>query len=251
MTPLQQTAPFPGGVGITRLRVYDWEDSNGVCGGSPHMHTASTEAYFVLAGTGHVETIRSTGYETYDLAPNDVLWFSPGTIHRLVNHDNLEILAIMQNGGLPEAGDAVLTFEEDVVGDPNQYARAAALSSDPSASLPDAARARRDAALAGYERLKAAALAGDQQAVERFQQDAVRLVQGRVPTWQALWTETIAPESARTGTWLRDLANGNFGHFREATVSRADPMGAEGIFGMCGMLQKWDTTYLPGATRQR
>jgi mannose-6-phosphate isomerase-like protein (cupin superfamily) len=241
MTTTQQPAPFPGGVALTRLGVYDWEAADGVCGGSPHMHTASTEAYLVLSGTGRVETIRSSGYESHDLAPNDLLWFSPGTIHRIVNIGDLDILAIMQNGGLPEAGDAVLTFEADIVADPERYFRAAALAATPpSGSLEHAARTRRDAAMAGYQRLKDAALAGDFDAVEQFQRDAVRLVQSRVPGWQALWSGTIAPEAARTERWLADLAEGRFSHFKDAAVSRTAPANPERVFGMCGMLQKWD-----------
>jgi mannose-6-phosphate isomerase-like protein (cupin superfamily) len=241
MTTTQQPAPFPGGVALTRLGVYDWEAADGVCGGSPHMHTASTEAYLVLSGTGRVETIRSSGYESHDLAPNDLLWFSPGTIHRIVNTGDLDILAIMQNGGLPEAGDAVLTFEPDVVADPQRYARTSALAATPpSGSLAQAARTRRDAAMTGYQRLKDAALAGDFDAVEQFQRDAVRLVQSRVPGWQELWSGTIAPEAARTEQWLADLAEGRFSHFKDAAVSRTAPANPERVFGMCGMLQKWD-----------
>jgi mannose-6-phosphate isomerase-like protein (cupin superfamily) len=241
MTTTQQTAPFPGGVALTRLGVYDWEAADGVCGGSPHMHTASTEAYLVLSGTGRVETIRSSGYESHDLAPNDLLWFSPGTIHRIVNTGDLDILAIMQNGGLPEAGDAVLTFEADIVADAERYSRTAALAATPpSGSLAQAARTRRDAAMAGYQRLKNAALAGDFDAVEQFHSDAVRLVQSRVPGWRELWSGTIAPEAARTEQWLADLAEGQYSHFKDATVSRTAPASPERIFGMCGMLQKWD-----------
>ncbi|HEU4668298.1 MAG TPA: cupin domain-containing protein [Arthrobacter sp.] len=241
MTTQQPAAPFPGAVALTRLGVYDWEAADGVCGGSPHMHTASTEAYLVLSGRGRVETIRRSGYESYDLAPNDLLWFSPGTIHRLVNEDNLEILAIMQNSGLPEAGDAVLTFEADILASPDGYAQAASLpAGPPSESLQEAARTRRDAAVAGYQRIKEAALAGRQDVVEQFYRDAVRLVQSRVPDWQTLWDETIAPESARTGTWLTDLAEGRFSHFAEAAVVRSDPAGPDRLFGMCGRLQKWD-----------
>jgi len=206
------------------------------------MHTASTEAYLVLSGKGRVETIRSSGYESYDLAPDDLLWFSPGTIHRLVNEDNLEILVIMQNGGLPEAGDAVMTFAPDILARPERYARAASLAeAPPSVSPQDAARTRRDAAMAGYQLLKEAALAGRLDAVEQFQRDAVRLVQARVPEWQALWDETIAPEAARTGTWLKDLADGRFSHFEEAAVVRSSSGGRNQILGMCGRLQKWDT----------
>lgn len=241
MTADQPAARFPGAVALSRLGVYDWEAADGVCGGSPHMHTASTEAYLVLSGKGRVETIRQSGYESHDLAPNDLLWFSPGTIHRLVNEDNLEILVVMQNAGLPEAGDAVLTFEADVLASPERYAAAASLvGGPPSLSLPDAARARRDAAMAGYQRLKEAALAGRHDVVEQFQRDAVRLVQSRVPAWQALWDRTIAPEAARTGDWLSELAAGRFSHFAEAAVVRSEAAGPELAFGMCGRLQKWE-----------
>jgi mannose-6-phosphate isomerase-like protein (cupin superfamily) len=244
MTVLRQAAPFPGAVALTRLGVYDWESADGVCGGSPHMHTASTEAYLVLAGTGRVETVTASGYESHDLAPDDLLWFSPGTIHRLVNTGGLDILAIMQNGGLPEAGDAVLTFEADVVADAERYARTARVdggTGSASEGLASAARTRRDAALAGYQRLKEAAQTGDFDAVEQFHRAAVRLVQSRVPAWRELWTGKITPEAARTGQWLTDLAEGRFSHFRDAAVSRTAPAGTERIFGMCGMLRKWDS----------
>lgn len=241
MTTTTVTAPFPGGVGLTRLKVYEWETADGVCGGSPHMHTASTEAYFVLAGNGRVETIRTSGYESYELAPNDLLWFSPGTIHRLVNDGDLEILAIMQNGGLPEAGDAVLTFDSEVVADPVRYARAASLTGgSPSDSLQNAARLRRDAALAGYQRLKEAAIAGEGQYLRKFHQDAVRLIQSRVPEWTSLWKETVVPESRRTANWLKELAQGQASHFANATVARSEANSPGTIFGMCGTLQKWD-----------
>ncbi|WP_411375254.1 cupin domain-containing protein [Arthrobacter sp. MPF02] len=240
MTAQQAPAHFPGAVALSRLGVYDWEAADGVCGGSPHMHTASTEAYLVLSGTGKVETIRQSGYASYDLAPNDLLWFTPGTIHRLVNQDNLEILVVMQNSGLPEAGDAVLTFDADTMASPERYAKAASLPGGPSSSLPDAARARRDAAMAGYQRIKEAALAGQHDVVEQFQRDAVRLVQARVPAWQALWDKTIAPEAARTETWLKELAAGRFSHFADAAVVRAQAAGPERAFGMCGRLQKWE-----------
>lgn len=244
MTIMRQGTMFPGAVSLTRVSVYDWEAADGVCGGSPHMHTASSEAYLVLGGTGRVETITVSGYESHDLAPDDLLWFSPGTIHRLINEDNLEILAVMQNAGLPEAGDAVLTFDADIVADPERYAVSSSLDSRLHATTDSAgnpAHSRRNRALAGYQRLKEAAQAGDYEALEQFHRDAIRLVQSRVPRWQELWRERIAPEAARTEKWLTELANGKYSHFRDAGVSRTRPAGPGQVFGMCGLLQKWDS----------
>src|SRR5262245_55872195 len=116
---------FPGGVGVSGLRVYDWATADGLCGGSPHLHLACPEAYVVVAGEGAVQTLTWDGYAETPLRPGAVVWFTPGTIHRLVNGDGrLHIVVIMQNSGLPEAGDAVFTFPPAVLDDPEQYDRA-------------------------------------------------------------------------------------------------------------------------------
>ena len=108
--------PFPGAIAATHLRVYDTEAPDGLAGGTPHLHTACTEAYWVVAGTGAVQTLTAGGYEEVPLEPGAFVWFTPGTIHRLVNGGDLEILVLMQNAGLPEAGDMVITFPADVLG---------------------------------------------------------------------------------------------------------------------------------------
>src|SRR5262245_61519905 len=99
--------PLPGAVGVSGLQVYDWPTADGLCGGSPHVHLACAEAYVVIEGKGSVQTLNTEGFASTPLRPGTVLWFTPGTIHRLVNDDGLRIVVIMQNDGLPEAGDAV------------------------------------------------------------------------------------------------------------------------------------------------
>ncbi|WP_091345385.1 hypothetical protein [Micromonospora rhizosphaerae] len=68
----------------------------------------------------------------------------------------------MQNGGLPEAGDAVLTLPPDQLADPATYAAAITLSGGgaPGTDL-SATYARRDLAARGFERQRAAAAASD------------------------------------------------------------------------------------------
>ena len=111
--------PLPGGVGVSGLTVYDWEAADGLCGGTPHMHLACSEAYIVIEGTGSVQTLTTSGYADTPLRPGDVVWFTPGTIHRLVNSGGLRLVVLMQNSGLPEAGDAVFTFPAPVLADPD------------------------------------------------------------------------------------------------------------------------------------
>lgn len=120
-------APLPGGVGVSRLRVYDTVAPDGLVGGTPHVHLCCTEGYVVTDGEGAVQTLTSSGFRETPLRPGVVVWFEPGTVHRLVNTGGLGIVVLMQNSGLPEAGDAVLTFPPDVLADPGVYAAAAEL----------------------------------------------------------------------------------------------------------------------------
>src|SRR5262249_2793804 len=125
-------SPLPGAVGVSGLRVYDWPTADGLCGGSPHVHLTCAEAYVVVAGEGSVQTLTGDGFAETPLRPGTVAWFTPGTIHRLVNGDGgLHIVVIMQNSGLPEAGDAVFTFPPEILADPDAYGWAAALRPDP------------------------------------------------------------------------------------------------------------------------
>src|SRR5215470_736816 len=124
-------AAFPGATGLTVLEVYDWVAPDGLRGGSAHVHLASTEGYLVLSGAGSLQTLSHQGYTATPLRPGDCVWFTPGTIHRLVNDGGLRLAIVMQNAGLPEHGDAVLTFAPGVLADPARYARAASL--DPAA----------------------------------------------------------------------------------------------------------------------
>ena len=72
------------------------------------------------------------------------VWFTPGTIHRLLNDGgDLEIVVLMQNAGLPEAGDMVITFDDAVLPTPRPT-EAAALPEATTASDPDPAWAWRD-----------------------------------------------------------------------------------------------------------
>jgi hypothetical protein len=86
----------------------------------------------VLAGAGSAQTLGWRGFAETPLAPGALVWFTPRKVHRLVNDGGLEILVIMSNTGLPEAGDAVLTFPAEVLADVEAHRRAAALPTQKS-----------------------------------------------------------------------------------------------------------------------
>lgn len=240
---------FPGGTGVTMLEVYDWPCPDGLRGGSAHIHLASTEGYVVIAGTGRLQTLGGHGYAEAPLRPGDCLWFTPGTVHRLVNDDGgLRILVVMQNAGLPEAGDAVLTFPPGVLADPARYAAAAALppADHGEQALAAAARRRRDLAIEGFLELREQVLASGPAALEPFLAAAVRLVGGRVAQWRAHWQQQAAAVAGLTGRHLAAIAAAQPGHLREGTLLRIPHGGRPAGYGMCGRL----TTY-PAAAAQR
>ncbi|MDF2050043.1 cupin domain-containing protein [Arthrobacter sp. Cr_A7] len=231
---------FPGGTAVSGLRVYDWEAADGLCGGSPHLHTVSTEAYVVTGGTGQVHTISMAGAAEHELTAGSLLWFSPGTVHRLVNSHQLTLNVIMSNAGLPEAGDAVLTFPRAILADPDKYAQHAVLPRDADeAVVAAAARRRRDLAMEGYAELHTSVLREGPDALAAFHRAAAVLVRPRVERWKKIWSETVRSQVDATEQALEDLADGSARPLAGAAVATAGRRPGEG-YGMCGRLTTWD-----------
>ena len=239
LTVRRSPAPSPR----PHLRVYDTAAPDGLAGGTPHLHTACTEAYWVVAGAGSVQTLTTSGYEEVPLEPGAFVWFTPGTIHRLVNRGDLEILVLMQNAGLPEAGDMVITFPPEVLASAASYSAAATLPEDErtTTGTGDAARARRDLAVPAFVELRDATAAGDPAPLRAFHDAAARLVQPHVATWTKRWREGPLREVEHTGDLLRALAEADPDHLADASVHQLPPPAAERRMGCCGTLG----TFLP------
>lgn len=232
---------FPGATSVSRLSVYDWPTIDGLAGGSPHLHTASAEGYVVLGGRGAVQTLSRDGYASHPLAEGDLVWFTPGTVHRLVNHADLDILVVMQNAGLPEAGDAVLTFPFEVLTDPDAYVRAATLppASAGEEAVAAAARARRDLAVEGYLSLVDRVRAEGPAALHGLYAAAARLVADRTADWTSRWRDGAAAQATATGAHLAALAQGDGTHLSASSVRRREAVPPPPRYGMCGRLQVW------------
>lgn len=239
-------AAFPGSTGVTVLEVYDWAAPDGLPGGSAHVHLASTEGYVVWSGRGRLQTLGSRGYAETPLRPGDCVWFTPGTIHRLVNEAGLTLLAVMQNAGLPEHGDAVLTFPPAILADPGAYHRAAALP-DPGAgedAVAAAARARAALAVEGFGALRDAVTSRGPAALEDFYAAAVALRGGLAGDWRERWQAGALATTQRTARHLRGVGAGDISHLETgAGVWRVEGPAAPRAYGMCGRL----TTYPPEA----
>ena len=241
---------FPGATSVSVLEVYGGRAPDGLAGGAPHLHTVSAEAYVVIGGRGRLQTVDGTGFAEHPLEPGSLVWFEPGVIHRVVNDGgHLEVRVVMQNAGLPEAGDAVMTFPDDVLADPERYRAAATL---PGADRSDeerlaAALARRDLAVEGFLALFGddAVDAGhlddghlDPARLARLHDRAVALVAPRAPEWRARWQAGALAAALETGRRLDALEAGRDPGLADARVA-ASP--AADAFGMCGRLRTYRT----------
>ncbi|WP_189867036.1 cupin [Streptomyces poonensis] len=230
---------LPGAVAVSHLSVYDWPAADGVCGGSPHLHLTCSEAYVVTGGRGAVQTLTVSGYEVTPLVPGTVAWFTPGTVHRLVDEDDLRITVLMQNDGLPEAGDAVLTLPPEYLTDPETYAAATAVPADvPEEERERIVRTRRDLALEGYRALRDA---GGPEPLAAFHRAAAALVRPRLAHWRKRWEHGARAAAAATGDQLDRLERGDVSHLADAVVRSEQPV-EYGKFGMCGRLDVYRGT---------
>lgn len=241
---MTHASTFPGGTAVTWLDVYDTESIDGMRGGTPHLHLVSAECYVVVAGRGRLQTVSAAGVGETELAPGTVAWFTPGTVHRAVNDGDLRVLVLMANSGLPEAGDAVMTFPPEHLGDAAGYRAAAQLPERATeAERQSDADRRRDLAVQGFLDLRAAMERGDSGPLEALYAAAARIVQPLVPSWEPIWNEVVGAQAERTRAALPALANGDWSGLLASGVFEADANPGERRFGMCGRL----STYRLGA----
>lgn len=236
--------PLPAAVGITHLKVYNTQAPDGLIGGSPHLHFVCTEAYIVVGGRGAVQTLGANGFQEIALEPGKLVWFTPGLIHRLINHDGaLEIQVVMQNAGLPEAGDFVLTFPKSLLHDEQGYYGAASLSprGEVYTSGDEAARRRRDLAVEGFIELRKRYDAEGPAALEAFYEAAAQLIRPKLARWREVWEE--GPLSATNGTnaQLQALGQNDTSHMLNGDVFAIPAPEEPRRLGVCGTLG----VYLP------
>lgn len=227
---------MPGATLATRLKVYDTAGPDGQRGGTPHMHLLCSEMYFVLSGSGFVDMIDWHGFSRHPLQAHSALVFSPGTLHRLINPEgDLELLITMQNSGLPERGDNVVSFEEEILADDLAYQRAMAASSF------EEAYARRDRGVEGFLALKAAfdqSLEHGRQRLERFFEQATSRTKPLRSQWQHVIEQGALSEARQSLNHLQHLNRQQFDYLRGAQHFAIAPS-AYTTPGFCGALNRY------------
>jgi mannose-6-phosphate isomerase-like protein (cupin superfamily) len=236
---VRDAPPFPGAIGASHLRVYESAAPDGLRGGTPHVHLCCTEAYWVVAGRGRVQTLGPAGFREVPLEPGGFVWFTPGTIHRLVNEDGrLEILVLMQNAGLPEAGDMVITFGPELLGEREAYLAAHRLPPEEATTegTGTPARVRRDRGVQGFLELQRATLNEGRPPLDAFYRRAAALLAPELPRFRSLWERGPLAAAQRTGAQLEALARADIGHLADASVHVHAPPTDVRRMGCCGTL---------------
>lgn len=227
---------MPGATLMTRLKVYDTPTPDGQIGGTPHVHLVCTEMYVVLAGRGAVEIIDKDGFSRVELKQHDALLFSAGTIHRLINPNrDLEILVIMQNSGLPERGDNVVTFTEEHLSNDDAYAEAMQVNTI------EEAYQRRNRGVEGFLELKAAfeeSQAAGQTKLKQFYEHAKARTAHRLQQWHDIVHEGALDTAEQSLTQIEQLQQGNTTYLSSNDYalirSNDDPK-----LGFCGHLNRY------------
>jgi mannose-6-phosphate isomerase-like protein (cupin superfamily) len=232
---------LPGGIGISLLKVYEIEAPDGLVGGTPHVHLACSEGYYVIAGSGAVQTLNPKGFAETPLRTGTVVWFGPGTIHRVVNGGGLQILALMSNSGLPETGDAVLTLPPEDLTDRETYLKATALTGEGEART-SSAIARRDLALQGFAVLRESYETEGPSALDDFYAAAIRIVQPQLADWRRRWEQGARRLADETGAALDALEAGTAPHLQTAELHQLPAPTEFGRHGMCGRLDTYEIT---------
>jgi mannose-6-phosphate isomerase-like protein (cupin superfamily) len=244
---------LPGGVGLTHVKVFDTPGPDGLISGGAHIHLVCSEIYFCLQGTGQIELLTSGGLETIDLLPNKVVFFRPGSFHRVLNpNKNLELLAIMQNGGLPERGDFVMSFPPDVLNNPVAYNQALR-----APTMPDAHK-RRDLSILGYNELKSAFARSreeGQAALHDFYRSARNIIAPKVDGFEWVLKAGSQTELKSSLDACDFLKAGRVDYLEHSPFANRDGDGHAALYplsepakpGMCGELHNYalDESFLP------
>ena len=225
---------MPGAILTTRLKVYDTAGPDGQFGGTPHLHLCCTEMYFVIGGSGSVEIIDPTGFSVVELPLHAAYIFSPGTIHRLINpRKDLELFIMMQNSGLPERGDNLVTFTDEIMQSQDKFAAAMKVQ-----SVEDGYR-RRDQGVAGFLELKKAFQQGKGLvALQRFYDLAAKRTSNRQAEWRDVVTEGALAEARHSLAILDELAQGKTDYLAE-TQQHLVLSQPHSTVGFCGHLNRY------------
>jgi mannose-6-phosphate isomerase-like protein (cupin superfamily) len=228
---------LPAGIGLSHIDVYNTPGPDGAIGGGAHIHMVCAETYYVLEGAGQMELLSINGVETIELLPAKAVFFRPGIFHRVLNpNKNLKLLSVMQNGGLPERGDFVMSFPQEILASPAEYAKAVRVTDIPSALT------RRDLSIKGYMAIKQAfAKSKDdgQKALRAFYKAARDLMVAKVDGFEWVLKVGAQNEVKNSLDACDFIRAGRTDYLEAASHAALYPLAEPGTPGMCGELHPY------------
>lgn len=142
---------------------------------------------------------------------------------------------MMQNSGLPESGDNVATFKEDLLSTDESYQSAMRASSF------EEAQRRRDKGGEGFTELKAAfdqGLEAGRVALAQFYARAAQRTAALQQSWQSVIEHGPLQEAQDSLTQLERLSRGQYDYLKEAQQFHIEA-GKFETLGFCGALNRY------------
>ncbi|MCX6567222.1 MAG: cupin domain-containing protein [Candidatus Aminicenantes bacterium] len=138
-----------GGIGLTRITVYDQRPApDGLQSGAPYMRAVTDEGFYVISGTGRIELHDvHNGFRSVNLSPGRYVQIPPCTLHRLIGTDHLVVLGVTGSAGPAARNDARIYFGQAVDENPVEFVRLTGLA---EAEGLEGALKRRDEAVRAY-----------------------------------------------------------------------------------------------------
>ena len=191
-TRMADRPPFPGAIAATHLRVYDTAAPDGLAGGTPHLHTACTEAYWVVAGTrrrADADDARATRRCRSSPAPSCGSRRAPSTASSTTATSRSS--SSCRTPACPRPATWSSPSRPRSWRRPSPTRRPPTLPEDErtTSGTGDAARARRDLAVPTFIELREATEAGDPAPLRAFHEAAARLVQPHIADWTKRWRD--------------------------------------------------------------
>ena len=167
-----------------------------------------------------------------------------------MNDGDLEIIIVMQNGGLPEAGDCVLSLPHSYLKDSTSIGRwqtclLRTRVANRSRRTRSAERICRWPVLSNYgPRVEQEG----PQALDEFYRSAAALTHDQLEEWRELWHNGAERAVATTGDQLRALESVELAHLQDGALREANPRPGSPRPGMCGRITNFDPAIVQVAT---
>jgi hypothetical protein len=148
----------------------------------------------------------------------------------------------MQNSGLPEAGDCVLSLPEEYLDSSTRYREIANLPPSDAGHdrIETHAKQRKDLSVKGFVELRSRVEEEGPQALDAFYRAAAALCEDQTAEWRELWHLGAEQASATTGAQILALDDRDLSYLDSGVLQVANLRVGSPRPGMCGRITNFD-----------